>query len=64
MSLYDSTGGFDGFTIFETDQINEVCWGNREHKAIELLVNNSSSKPLLCTKRRLLKRLLLQAISV
>lgn len=46
MSLYDSTGGFDGFTMFETDQIDEVLWGNREHKAIELLVNSSSSKPL------------------
>lgn len=46
MSLYDSTGGFDGFTMFETDQIDEVYWGNREHKAIELLVNSSSSKPL------------------
>ena len=36
-------GVFDGFTIFETTQIDEVYWGNREHLAITHLASKSTS---------------------
>ncbi|GEM_PF-3638732 len=39
MHLYNDDGKYDGFTIFETYQIEEVLWGNREHKAIDYLIN-------------------------
>jgi hypothetical protein len=39
MNLIDNDGVFEGFTLFETAQINEVFWGNREHKAIDSLAN-------------------------
>ena len=36
---YTEDGLFDGFTIFETSQIDEVYWGNREHESIAALIN-------------------------
>ena len=38
MHLYTDDGDYDGFTVFETGQITEVFWGNREHRAISHLV--------------------------
>ena len=39
MCLYTDDGEYDGFTLFETHQIDCLFWGNREHEAIKLLVN-------------------------
>ncbi len=36
-------GVFDGFTIFETTQIDEVYWGNREHESIAALIDKDIS---------------------
>ena len=41
MNIYTDDGDFEGFTVFETGQITEVFWGNREHKAISNLVSKS-----------------------
>ena len=38
MRLCTDEGKFDGFTLFPLDQITEVCWGNREHRCISVLV--------------------------
>ncbi|MBV1928845.1 MAG: hypothetical protein KUG81_04970 [Gammaproteobacteria bacterium] len=40
MHLYDNDGVYDGFTIFETYQVEEIFWGNREHKAISYLIED------------------------
>lgn len=37
MLLVDDEGVYSGFTVFNPDQIEEVYWGNREHKAIAAL---------------------------
>ena len=44
MHLYTNEGEYDGFTVFETNQITEVFWGNREHKAIDYLVKKNGVK--------------------
>lgn len=44
MTLVDCDGIFEGFTVFKTDQITEVFWGNREHQALSIL---SGSVPSL-----------------
>ena len=31
-------GRYDGFSLFETDQIEQLFWGNREHDAIAALI--------------------------
>ncbi|MBU6954585.1 hypothetical protein [Hahella sp. HN01] len=41
MSLFSNDGDYEGIAIFETDQISEVYWGNREHKAIASLIDTS-----------------------
>ena len=38
MHLFTDQGEYDGFTLFETTQIEEVYWGNREHKAIKACI--------------------------
>ena len=38
MQLFTNNGDYDGFTLFETNQIESVWWGNREHHAIQHLV--------------------------
>ena len=38
MHLFTDEGYYDGFTVFETDQVTEVYWGNREHQAIAKLI--------------------------
>ncbi|MGK0291425.1 MAG: hypothetical protein ACI86H_002893, partial [bacterium] len=38
---YTDDGNYDGFTIFKTNQIVEVFWGNREHQAISNLIAQS-----------------------
>jgi hypothetical protein len=43
MHLYTNEGEYDGFTVFETNQITEVFWGNREHKAIAHLVKKNAA---------------------
>lgn len=40
MTLVDCDGRFDGYTVFNTDQITEVFWGNREHQALSVLSNS------------------------
>lgn len=44
LRLYTEDGMFDGFTLFEIDQITEVLWGDREHKAIALLTQKYGEK--------------------
>jgi hypothetical protein len=44
LRLYTEDGLFDGFTLFEIDQITEVLWGDREHKAIALLTQKYGEK--------------------
>ena len=39
MHLYDDNGEYEGFTVFETEQVTEVYWGNREHRAIHYLAS-------------------------
>lgn len=39
MQLFANEGEYQGFAVFEFDQISEVFWGNREHKAIRHLVD-------------------------
>ncbi|MDG9669200.1 hypothetical protein ONV78_15770 [Hahella sp. CR1] len=41
MSLFSNDGDYEGIAIFETEQISEVYWGNREHKAITSLIDAS-----------------------
>ena len=36
-------GDYDGFTIYETDQITKVVWGDREHQAISHLISRTES---------------------
>ncbi|MBX2853222.1 MAG: hypothetical protein KTR15_15920, partial [Phycisphaeraceae bacterium] len=45
MHLFTNEGDFDGIAIFKFDQIEEVYWGNREHKAIQLLIDQSVELP-------------------
>ncbi len=47
MNLVDNDGLYEGLTVFETEQINEVFWGNREHKAINHLANKQTFPDLL-----------------
>lgn len=44
MKLFTDDGDYDGFTVFETSQINEIYWGNREHKAIAHLVSKNETR--------------------
>ncbi|MBF7074608.1 hypothetical protein ISG33_14475 [Glaciecola sp. MH2013] len=46
MSLYTDDGLFDGVSMFETSQIDEVYWGNREHESIKALISDSAVKML------------------
>ncbi|MEM8671692.1 MAG: hypothetical protein AAGG48_29510 [Planctomycetota bacterium] len=39
MHLFASAGDYEGFAVFEFDQVEEMFWGNREHRAIRLLVD-------------------------
>lgn len=39
MHLFANAGDYEGFAAFEFDQIEELFWGNREHKAIRMLVD-------------------------
>lgn len=48
MHLYTDDGIHDRFTIFETDQITELFWGNREHQAIKHLI--SKTEPVITPK--------------
>jgi hypothetical protein len=41
MHLYTDDGAYDGFTVFKTEQIIEVFWGNREHQAISHLISQA-----------------------
>ncbi len=51
MSLYSGEGVYEGLSLFETDQVEEVFWGNREHKAIAHLINSSrATVPKLVSK--------------
>ncbi len=44
MHLFDNDGVYEGFTVFETEQITEVYWGNREHLAIAHLASQNAPK--------------------
>ena len=44
MHLYTDNGNYDGFTVFKTEQITEVFWGNREHRAIAHLITQAPSQ--------------------
>jgi len=52
MTLYDDDGTYNGFTVFETDQITEVFWGNREHRAISNLISQTKlvKAPVIAAK--------------
>lgn len=39
MHLFANAGDYEGFAAFEFDQIEEMFWGNREHRAIRLLID-------------------------
>ena len=43
---YSDEGEYQGWTFFETSQITRICWGNREHKAIASLIDNSFERVL------------------
>jgi len=45
MCLWSDEGDFEGITVFEIDQIDEVLWGNREHQAITHLMEKAGSVP-------------------
>lgn len=45
MTLVDCDGIFEGFSVFKTDQITEVFWGNREHQALSILSSSVPSLP-------------------
>ncbi len=45
MRLYKDSGKFDCFSIFPTDQITEILWGNREHECISKLMKNETVPP-------------------
>jgi hypothetical protein len=44
LRLYTEEGLFDGFTLFEINQITQVNWGDREHKALALLTQKYGEK--------------------
>jgi len=41
LQLFTDDGDYDGLSLFEIDQIEEVFWGNREHEAIAALIDKS-----------------------
>lgn len=43
MQLFANEGDYEGFAAFEFDQISEVFWGNREHKAIRHLIDSKQA---------------------
>lgn len=47
MQLFANEGEYEGFAAFEFSQIEEVFWGDREHKAIRHLIDSKqASKPI------------------
>ena len=50
LCLWNDEGRFNGFTVFEIAQINELIWGSREHKAIAMLVKRFGEKPSFSLK--------------
>ncbi|MBA6231451.1 MULTISPECIES: hypothetical protein [unclassified Colwellia] len=42
--MYTDDGEYDGYTLFYTEQIYEVLWGNREHEAISTLIQKYGKK--------------------
>lgn len=50
LCLWNDEGRFNGFTLFELSQINEVIWGSRELKAIAMLVKRYGEKPSFSLK--------------
>lgn len=45
MQLFDNAGLYVGFAVFEFDQICEVFWGNREHRALRQLIDSREPPP-------------------
>lgn len=43
MQLYTEEGDYEGYTLFETVQITDVCWGNREHQALGYLIEQQDT---------------------
>lgn len=50
LCLWNDEGRFNGYTVFEIGQINELIWGSREHKAIAMLAKRSTDKPSFSLK--------------
>lgn len=42
ISQYDSDGLYSGIAMFDTEQISEVYWGDREHDSIKALIQRNS----------------------
>lgn len=60
MHLYENDGIYDGFTIFETHQIDAVWWNNREHKAIAHHVEKDKNRITPKLKSRALQNIILE----
>ena len=60
MSLFSEDGAFDGFSLFETEQVEEVYWGNKEHNCIKALIKDSEVKKLRKLKSTIFKNAILE----
>ncbi len=58
---YTDEGVFDGYTCFFLDQVDEVIWGNREHQAISVLIDETQNKPKYRLTAKSFKELLIEA---
>ncbi|WNO09145.1 hypothetical protein [Teredinibacter sp. KSP-S5-2] len=61
--LWTDDGLYDGTTVFEIDQINEVLWGNREHESIKLLVEKFGKRPVFEFESIEFEKVVLEAFS-
>ena len=59
MQLFSDGGFYRGFAVFEFDQVAEVYWGNREHRAIRHLIDqNSRPEPIVLSSTSFLESML------
>jgi hypothetical protein len=64
LRLYTEEGLFDGFTLFEINQISEILWGDREHKAMALLIQKHGEKRRLTVTSETLLEIAIELSSV
>ena len=46
MILFNDNGEYEGWTVFETENVTQLVWGNREHRALSQLIDTSLQRVL------------------